>query len=234
MKSVSILAASLSMNRFWVRCAPASPGVSSPGILQSQIIERRHMVLGYTKSVKELMSVDCVYEGQHEGRISGPVLQKYNDALVDVKRWLRSILMRELSESEYEAARVILYLPLEKLEVRVSAEIDVKFEEVLPWKYKETSCIARQVFEKGTPELISTLIGRMDTYTYNAIIEDTDNPVRLLYQYFISMNDKLHQMIGSSEMLTQDVLKKHKLQDELMLYRMDSILRSVKESSIVG
>lgn len=187
------------------------------------------MVLDYTENIKKLISADSVYEGYYDDEVSGANLYRYNCGLLDIKRWLRSVLTRELSESNYEAARVILHLPLEDLEVRVGTEIDVKLAEVLPYDYNKISCSAGQVFEKGTPELLSTLLGEMDIYTYKAILEDKNNPVRLLYQYFISMIEKAHQITGSSGVLNRAILKEHKLQDDLMLYRMDSILHSVAE-----
>lgn len=141
----------------------------------------------------------------------------YRQALEDVKLYLRGLLLRELSEENTASgASVILKLPLGDLHISVGISTMSEFDTDL---FADGS---------GSLDYIYTPIGRMDEYTYKALLHDKGNPVELLYQFFSKC---LHHMHTTAEMQPDGVtgvLQKtdfwsFDIADPLDLYRFDSL-----------
>lgn len=140
----------------------------------------------------------------------------YNEAVRETEDWLRKVLSRDILENGYSSVSAILHLPLGDLAVDANAA-DVGTEAPLYFHHS---------LGGGTPEVFHTAIGDFDSYTYNAIIWEGDNPVRQLFEYFdsilISMRGSLSFALEeqNQHLITREMLKEYKWYDVLGLHRM--------------
>lgn len=136
----------------------------------------------------------------------------YRQALEDVQAYLTSVLTREISEKGCTGAGVSLILPLGDMHIHVGREMSGVLEGGQP------------AAENNEPDLIYTPIGRMDLYTYTAVINDKDNPVRMLYELMHKTIECMQIMFKgvflSKEVLGQDGFKVH---DPLNLYKYERL-----------
>ncbi|MCM1217806.1 MAG: hypothetical protein NC548_25220 [Lachnospiraceae bacterium] len=143
----------------------------------------------------------------------------YRLALEEVRDYLTSVLEKEVEEKGYAGAEVSLLLPLGNMDIRVGEPSGV-------------SEGGQPIEGSNVPDIIYTPIGKMDTYTYTAIITDEENPVRILYDYcFGNFYRSVHGTLEGQPWykegyLSFEVLKYYcsiKFNDPLNLYKFDSL-----------
>lgn len=171
----------------------------------------------YEGAVKKLIENALpFYQGEErEVKKDEATLALYEDAVQETEGWLRKVLERDILENGYDSASATLYLPSGNLPV-ISTVAAVKSKGVL---FFEST-------RGGEAEKFHTPIGEFDQYTYNTIILEADNPVRLLFGYFdnirIAMMASLSHILYEQNqvLLTREALKEYKWYDVLGLHRM--------------
>ena len=149
----------------------------------------------------------------------------YRRALEDVEGYLTALLWKELEEDGCTGAGVSLLLPLGGMHIHVGGGMDSVMEDMPP------------VEERKEPDIMYTPIGRLDFFTYRAVIRDKDNPVKMLYgclgDFLWVVHGKLALMPdGLRGILNGGRLRKDEgfvINDPLNLHRYDSLWQGLDE-----
>ncbi|MCM1058285.1 MAG: hypothetical protein NC517_11855 [Firmicutes bacterium] len=144
-------------------------------------------------------------------------LALYNGAVEESLSWLCGVLRRDILENGYEEVSAVLELPSGAREITVKAE-EVRAE--APLFFQDESVSVR------TPEIFHMPIGDLDLYTFNQIVWEQGNPVRLLFEHLsavlTSMRGSLSHVLAERNqyLVTDEMLKEYKWYDVLGLHRM--------------
>ena len=142
-------------------------------------------------------------------------LEFYDEAVNEAERWLEGVLRRDILENGYDEVSAVLHLPLGD----VSVEEDISLTRDVNPFLTRSAC-------GGKPEVFHTPIGVFDLYTYNAIVWESGNPVRELFEYFdgiiITMRGTLAFALDerNQHLITSELLREYKWYDVLGLHRM--------------
>lgn len=155
----------------------------------------------------------AVYQGQPNPENDSKVWEMYEDAVEECRVWLRSVLAAEVFEQQEDnMIEVSLLLPDRVLEVEML-----------------TSDSAVQ------SELLVTPLGEMTYYTYQALLQISQNPVQMLYRYFGKLIRQLHEYTKErSHCGGNDILHKYTVDDEdivdvLGIHRFDAVWGRIDE-----
>lgn len=175
-------------------------------------------------TVKKLTEKDGVaaYEGLPDAENDARVWENYKKAVEACRIWMQAVLAVEAAEDKRSdiSAEAALFLPDRLLEVSISTT-------GLPFDGASNA---------DTAELLITPIGRMNYFTYRAILDVPDNPVKVLYRYFQDMLHYMHIVLtmpihadGQDDLLNKSILKYEGIVDVLGVHRYDSLWYNVEE-----
>lgn len=163
----------------------------------------------------------AVYEGKTDERNDAKLRESYEKALDAVKVWLRAVLAAEVSDSR--------------------ADISVEAQLLLPDRTLEVGLYPSEPPFYGsahTPqrEMLHTPIGRIDHFTYRAIIAHPENPVQVLYRFFQNLIHQIHNIAvmplhcdGQDDLLNKCMVADEGIVDVLGIYQYDALWYAVED-----
>lgn len=166
--------------------------------------------MGYVKDFIDHAII--TYAGEQDKEVEERCLLYYQQARKEVKEWLKKVLIKELSASDYTSVYVKLYLPLGDMELRM--------------RYHEYEGDCQPLCK---PEQFYTPIGIMDHVTYEEIISEKDNPVAMLYDHLYAHVLNMRTLcLGKDEfLLGEDTVESAGVRDVLGLHRMEGVFYNV-------
>lgn len=166
--------------------------------------------MGQAGNVEEFINSAILWydEPSPVADVDGHCRLLYDRAAGEVREWVRRVLLGELAHSGYSEAYVRLYLPLGDVEVKVVCG-DMGGDSTVT-----------------APELFHMPIGVMDYETYEAILYEEGNPVKLLYEFFSRIIHVLRITAPPSPHLLMqgDCLEAEGFRDILGLHRFEAVL----------
>lgn len=161
----------------------------------------------------------AVYEGRADERNDAKLREGYEKAVEAVRVWLRAVLAAEIIDSRADiSVEAQLLLPDRMLEVGVRTS-EPPFCRGISDQHKE---------------MLITPIGRVSYFTYRAIIENSENPVRVLFESFQKLLHQMHSMAaahgaGKDCLLSGQALAANNIVDVLGVYKFDSSWHDVNK-----
>ena len=158
----------------------------------------------------------AVYEDSPNAENDARVKEKYEKAIEACRIWLRAVLGMEAIDNHKAdiSAESALLLPDRMLEVSV-------YTSELPFGGANNS---------DAVEKLNTPIGRMDYFTYRAILDVPVNPVKLLYRYFQDLIHQIHNITtmplhcdGQDDLLNKYIVADEGIVDVLGVHQYDSL-----------
>ena len=183
----------------------------------------------YAEPVRKLMTEDIVFFGADSNTvITTSALVIYNEAEEAIMRWLSSVLEMSMSESQsHKEVMVVLHFPCSDMKVVVKGK-DWTKDRV--FEAEGNSCcedVCQGYQEKE--DYLRTPIGEMNMFTYEAVMQIKDNPVKLLYLHFSSLLAKMHKCRGCESVLNKKCLEDSNVKDNYHIYKMDLLLRDIND-----
>lgn len=175
-------------------------------------------------TVREFTEGDAlaVYEGLPDAENDARAMEKYGKAVEACRVWLRAVLGMEVIDNHKAdiSAEAALFLPDRLMEVSV-------YTSELPFGCVNNSDVV---------EKLSTPLGRMDYFTYRAILDVPVNPVKVLYKYFRDLIHQIHNIIvmpihcdGQDDLLNKYIVADEGIVDVLGVYHYDSLWHNIDE-----
>lgn len=174
--------------------------------------------------VKEFTDGDAlaVYEGSPNVENDTRAKEKYENAVNACRIWLKAVLAMEVIENHKAdiIAESALFLPDRLLEVSI-------YSSEQPFGGLNNS---------DAVEILNTPIGRIDYFTYRAILDVPSNPVKVLYQYFQDLIHQMHNITtmplhcdGHDDLLNKYIVEDEGIVDVLGVHRYDTLWYDVEE-----
>lgn len=175
-------------------------------------------------TVKELTEGNAlaVYEDLSNAENDARVMENYEKTLEACRIWLRAVLGAEVIDNNKAdiSAEAALFLPDRLVEVSV-------YSSEIPFGGENNS---------DTRETLITPIGKLDYFTYRAILDVPINPVKVLYKYFQDLIHQIHNITtmplhcdGQDDLLNKYIVADEGIVDVLGVHRYDSLWYNVED-----
>lgn len=182
------------------------------------------LALDMTKIVKELTEGDAVavYEGEHEIQNDLKLMARYEKAVEACRIWIRAVIGAEVISNR-------------------SDDISVEAELIMPDRMIQASMYSTEfhygeVSNGEVKEKLNTPIGKIDYYTYRAILDTPVNPVKELYKFFKDLIHQIHNILamplhldGMDDLLNKYVVADEGITDVLGVARYDSLWYNIED-----
>lgn len=177
-----------------------------------------------TNVVKQLTEGDAVavYEGERDLENDVLVMERYEQAVEACRVWLRAVVGTEVIANQ-------------------SDDICVEAELLMPDRLVEVAVYSAQYpFGGGcngeVEEKLNTPIGKIDYFTYRAILDTPINPVKELYKFFQDLIHQIHNIVimpihcdGLDDLLNKYVVADEGIVDVLGVSRYDALWSNVMD-----